>query len=78
MKTKNHPWQQVATCKCGWVGQCSHGDLFHLTYQGSHINVCPLCGADKNINMTIVTAREVYVKESWWRPYQFSHREFKK
>lgn len=42
------PYHERAICECGWSAPCTFGDLFHLSWHGRFINVCPDCGRSKS------------------------------
>jgi hypothetical protein len=42
------PYHERAICECGWSAPCTFGDLFHLSWHGRFVNVCPECGRPKS------------------------------
>ena len=57
-KTEHAKYKPYAVCPCGFKTFCHFGNLFHLIYNGTHIQVCPKCGENKR-TFQVVTGRYI-------------------
>ena len=64
-------WDSYGLCPCGYYQKASFGSLFHI-----HLEVCPVCGKNKEDEWNVVTAKVVETKlpkKKWWNFQRYKY-----